>query len=125
MERYKAKRNDIQTLQSNLTALERTLTAVSTDEASRLQSINMIEAKLSSISREIKEQEAKRERAFKSVQKGIKDVKSMGTSETDELDLKIRECKDLGNLIQSEISRIMENYPEITMKVIQLYTEVR
>ncbi|KAJ3086550.1 hypothetical protein HK100_008668, partial [Physocladia obscura] len=125
MERYKAKRQDIQTLQQNLKSLERTYNSVASDESSRLQAVNVIDTKLSSLEKEIKDQEEKRDRAYKSAIRASKILKSsqkeFGAFE--ELDFRIRECKDLGNLVQTEISRIMDQHPEITMKVMDLYTQ--
>ncbi|KAJ3076829.1 Coiled-coil domain-containing protein 39 [Podochytrium sp. JEL0797] len=133
MERYKAKRQDIQTLQQNLQSLERTSASISSDESSRLQALGIIETKLSTMDKEIREQEAKRDRAYKSAIRAAKLLrqgsggagKSEGVESVEELDFRIRECKDLGNLVQTEISRIMDQHPEITMKVMDLYTQVR
>ncbi|KAJ3392845.1 hypothetical protein HDU84_003329 [Entophlyctis sp. JEL0112] len=126
MEQYKVKRQDIQTIQTNLQALERTFNTVAADESSRLQAIHVIEAKLTSLDKEIREQEQKRDRAQKMVGKSAKEIRAAGTPAIDveELDFKIRECKDIGNLVQTELSRVMEQHPEITMKVMDLYTEV-
>jgi chromosome segregation ATPase len=127
MERYKAKRYDIQVMQQTISTLERTLSAQSAEESSKAQMIHATQAKLSSVDREVKDQEAKRDRAYKSVLKVTKDYKKANGNENpsnEEIDFKIRECKDLGNLVQTEISRIMEQYPEITMKVTELYAEV-
>ncbi|KAI9341964.1 coiled-coil domain-containing protein 39-like protein [Obelidium mucronatum] len=130
MERYKAKRQDIQTLQQNLQSLERTFASISSDESSRLQAVNVINTKLSSMEKEIKDQEEKRDRAYKSAVRAAKALhqaaKSSGAdanASVEELDFRIRECKDLGNLVQTEISRIMDQHPEITMKVMDLYTQ--
>ncbi|KAJ3412119.1 Coiled-coil domain-containing protein 39 [Chytridiales sp. JEL 0842] len=126
MERYKAKRYEIQSMQQAIASLERTLSAQSAEEASKTQTINSKQAKILSMDRELKDQEAKRERAYKSVMKLMKEYrKAHGNQEPtdEEIDFKIRECKDLGNLVQTEISRIMELHPEITMKVVELYAE--
>ncbi|KAJ3058607.1 Coiled-coil domain-containing protein 39, partial [Rhizoclosmatium hyalinum] len=132
MERYKAKRQDIQTLQQNLASLERTYTSISSDESSRLQAVNIIDTKLASMEKEIKDQEEKRDRAYRSAVRVAKQLhKAASTAASggeaaasvEELDFRIRECKDLGNLVQTEISRIMDQHPEITMKVMDLYTQ--
>ncbi|ORY38857.1 hypothetical protein BCR33DRAFT_741348 [Rhizoclosmatium globosum] len=127
-----AKRQDIQTLQQNLASLERTYTSISSDESSRLQAVNIIDTKLASMEKEIKDQEEKRDRAYRSAVRVAKQLhKAASTAASggeaaasvEELDFRIRECKDLGNLVQTEISRIMDQHPEITMKVMDLYTQ--
>ncbi|KAJ3398649.1 hypothetical protein CcCBS67573_g04288 [Chytriomyces confervae] len=126
MERYKAKRQDIQTLQQNLTSLERTYQSISGDESSRLQAVNLIETKLTAMEKDIKEQEEKRDRAYKSavrVAKMLQKSSNAANTTVEELDFRIRECKDLRNLIQTEIARIVDQHPEITMKVMDLYTQ--
>ncbi|KAI8853033.1 hypothetical protein BC829DRAFT_414156 [Chytridium lagenaria] len=124
MERYKAKRNEIQMMQYNLQELERALSNLSSDESARIQAITVIENKLASMDKELKDQESKRERAYKSAVRYSKELrKAVPESSKDEIDFKIRECKDLGNLVLTELTKIMEQYPEIVNRVSQLYTE--
>ncbi|KAJ3100782.1 Coiled-coil domain-containing protein 39 [Phlyctochytrium planicorne] len=124
MERYKAKRNEIQMMQHNLQALDKSLSTISSEETAKIQAITIIETKLASMDKELKEQQSKRERAFKTALRNSKDLrKSSPDMAIDEVDFKIRECKDLGNLVLSELTRIMEQYPEIVHRVTQLYSE--
>ena len=137
MERYKAKRHEIQSLQQNLTNLERTLSSVASEEATKQQSVRIIEAKISALERDVKDQEAKRDRAFKSavfsnkqMRRGSMDTESAGQknggtiSSTDELDFRIRECKDLGNLIHSELAKVLDRFPDVSMRAVELFAKV-
>ena len=126
MERYKAKRLEIQSHQQTLSAMERTLSSLNSEESSRIQAVNIIQNKIASIDKEIRDQEAKRDRAFKNAIKGAKELKKSGGREEtfEQVDFRIRECKDLANLVQSEISRIMEQHPEISMRIMELYSSV-
>ncbi|KAJ3193569.1 Coiled-coil domain-containing protein 39 [Irineochytrium annulatum] len=124
MEKYKEKRNELQALQHNLMNLERTLSAMNQDEAARTQAVAVIENKLASMEKELKEKDEKKERAWKQAIRSAKELKKSGVDITaDELDFRIRECKDLGTTVLSEITRVMEQYPEITNRVTELYSE--
>ncbi|KAJ3117225.1 Coiled-coil domain-containing protein 39 [Phlyctochytrium bullatum] len=125
MEKYKAKRNEIQYMQQSLQEMEKALSSISADESQRTQAIAVIENKIQTMSKELKEQESKRERAIKSVSKVSKELKKTSSEAViDELDFKIRQCKDLGNVVLTELTKVMEQYPEIVNRVTQLYTEV-
>ncbi|KAJ3209309.1 Coiled-coil domain-containing protein 39 [Dinochytrium kinnereticum] len=125
MERYKAKRNEIQVMQYNLQELDKSLSNLSTDESARQQAVTVIETKLAAMEKELKDQESKKERAFKSALRGSKELrKTAPEAGLNEIDFKIRECKDLGNLVLTELTKIMEQYPEIVNRVTQLFTEV-
>ncbi|KAJ3311127.1 Coiled-coil domain-containing protein 39 [Blyttiomyces sp. JEL0837] len=133
MERYKARRQEIQTHQENLLSLERALSSISSDESSRIQAVNVIQNKLNSMDKEIKEQAVKRDRAFKQCNKNAKEMRERSKQQQqsdqdsgvafEEMDFKIRECKDLGNLVQSELARIVEQFPEASIKIMDLYNE--
>ncbi|KAJ3041458.1 Coiled-coil domain-containing protein 39, partial [Rhizophlyctis rosea] len=75
MERYKQKRHQIQSLQSSLLQIEQTLHSSSSEETTRMQNVNSLQSKLTLLQREISEQEEKKERALKSIGRVQKEVR--------------------------------------------------
>ncbi|TPX65201.1 hypothetical protein SpCBS45565_g05309 [Spizellomyces sp. 'palustris'] len=121
MERYKEKRDEIQSLQTALLNAEKTLSTLTNAESSRLQTMSLLEQKFNALQKDVAEQQAKRERAVKTVQRSAKEV---GTKADEvELDFKVRELKELGNLAMEAIGKVVERRPEIGERVNQLLAE--
>jgi chromosome segregation ATPase len=116
---YKTKREELKDLQGELANSERALMAVTAEENSKMQSIQVLEIKLSSVKKDIVEQEAKRKRAKLSYSKVIKEVgkrfDSPGALEASDeaTDCKLRETKDKINVLLTEISKVVEAHPEL------------
>ncbi|KAI9206387.1 uncharacterized protein BJ171DRAFT_497610 [Polychytrium aggregatum] len=126
MERYKTKRQEIQDLQQDLLNLERSLSLVSGEEANRSQAVQAMENKLAILLKEVKEQEAKRDRAYKLLCKLSKELRKAEhtTDATEsELDFRTRAAKDIGSLVMGEIGRLSEQYPEVALRFQQLIAE--
>lgn len=129
MERYKTKRMEIQDLQQDLMQAEKSLSSMTNEEANRLQSIQVLENKLASLQKDVVDQEAKQERAQKTVQRSAKDLRKrlgvpQGQIASEELDFKVRELKEMGNLALEALARVTERRPEIVPRVNQLLQEV-
>ncbi|KAI9358333.1 hypothetical protein DFJ73DRAFT_957800 [Zopfochytrium polystomum] len=131
MERYKVKRHEIQTLQQALTALERTLSNSVSEESIKQQVVAALDAQLSSLDREVADQTAKRDRAFKhavSANRQMRKAAGGGATalerlSTDELDFRLRECRDLGGLVHAELLRVLEQFPDAMARVPALFAE--
>jgi chromosome segregation ATPase len=116
---YKTKREELKDLQGELANSERSLMAVTSEENSKMQSIQVLEIKLGSVKKDIVEQEAKRKRAKLSFSKLVKELgKRFDSPEaleaSDEgVDCKLRETKDKINVLLTEISKVAETHPEL------------
>jgi len=118
MNLYKEKREVLQDLQSDLANSERALSQITSEESARMQSTQILEVKLSSMKKDIAEQEAKRKRAKIAFSKLLKEVeKKFGSIEaaegSDEIsDCKLRELKDKSNVFLTEANKIADLHPE-------------
>ncbi|KAI8815709.1 uncharacterized protein EV422DRAFT_346127 [Fimicolochytrium jonesii] len=125
MERYRSKRSEIQDLQQDLQALERDLLARTNIESQEHQNVQSLENKLAALTKDITDQEAKRDRARKSVQRSAKEFRKMlgvaPTTVTDEeLDFRIRELKETGNLALEALAKVGERDPALEQRLTQL-----
>ncbi|KAJ3043434.1 Coiled-coil domain-containing protein 39 [Rhizophlyctis rosea] len=126
MERYKQKRQQIQSLQSSLLTIERTLSQTSTEETSRLTTVNALQQKLNLLTREISEQDEKRERALKNIGRYSREMKKDGGAGEDmETDMVIRNLKEIGDLALGECAKLGERWPEVGRRLEELLSEVR
>ena len=123
MSKYKEKRTELQELQQELSTFERTLSLITTNERTKIQSLQILDIKQASLRRELIDQHAKRQRAEKNWKKKEaefinKEARSTDNSpdvDCDEVaDLKLREVKDRCNLTFTEICKIAEQYKEIS-----------
>lgn len=126
MEKYKIKRQEIQDLQQQLVQLERSLSSITYDEGNRMQAIQALESRLVMISKELDDQRQKRERAYKQVHKMTKDLrKGSGnayTATNDELDIMIREHKEVSSMTLNELNKLSERYPGVAVLTQQLFS---
>ncbi|KAJ3177443.1 Coiled-coil domain-containing protein 39 [Geranomyces variabilis] len=128
MERYKSKRAEIQDLQSDLMSSEKHLLTLTSAESSRLQTVSALEAKLASLHRDIAGQEARLQRAQKTVGRAAKDLRKVrGGSATDdageEADFKVRQLKETGNIALEHLTKVAEKSPELAARVGELLLE--
>ncbi|KAJ1528208.1 Coiled-coil domain-containing protein 39, partial [Nowakowskiella sp. JEL0078] len=124
MEQYKSKREQIQNLQQDLLHGERSLAALTSEESHRLQTVQLLESKMTSLRREISEQEAKRDRAYKLARKQSKDVLAktsllatdtrvigpgmlshIDSSLSEVLDIMVRYIKDLATILIGDLNK--------------------
>ncbi|KAI9007353.1 coiled-coil domain-containing 39-like protein [Gaertneriomyces semiglobifer] len=128
MERYKHKRADIQSLQQELMEAEREFSAMTNQEASCLRTLQSLENGLAAMRKEVAQQQAKKERAAKSVQRSAKEFRKTlnlraGELAEPESDFKIRELKEMGNLALEAIEKVTERHLELGPRVNQLLEE--
>ncbi|KAJ3390261.1 Coiled-coil domain-containing protein 39 [Lobulomyces angularis] len=132
MEHYKGKREELQDLQKNLNNLETTLGFITTDETQKMQQIQILEAKLNSLTKDTADQNMKLDRAKKNFSKMkkdyekecIKDARDYSVEDNEEMaDLKVREYKDISNVAVTEILRISEKHTEATTRVGDLLSQ--
>ncbi|KAJ3295187.1 Coiled-coil domain-containing protein 39 [Borealophlyctis nickersoniae] len=123
MERYKQKRAEIQTLQTNLLDLERTFHNTSAAEAAQMQSLSTLQLKLAAMQKEVSDQEEKRNRALRGIAKLQKEVRKGGRETLEEVDFGVRALKEVGNLVLGEVGRVGERWPDVGARVQQLLDE--
>ncbi|KAI8810778.1 hypothetical protein BJ742DRAFT_174764 [Cladochytrium replicatum] len=132
MERYKAKRQEIQDFQHDLLQLERALASLSNEEAERVRSVQIFETKVKTMGREIKDQRSKSERAEQQWKRQIKEWRKKHPSSTtpagsmtsEELDIFVRQAKELGSILISELMKGADSNPGIALFVQQLFQQV-
>ncbi|KAJ3023472.1 Coiled-coil domain-containing protein 39 [Thoreauomyces humboldtii] len=128
MERYKSKRSEIQSLQHSLLTAEKQLLSTTTDEATRLQSVQTLESRLAALQREIADGNARHDRATKTVSRAAKDLRRamngpLGVATIEEKDFKVREMRELGNLAIEALMKVAERGEGIGQRVGQLLLE--
>ncbi|KAL7749405.1 Coiled-coil domain-containing protein 39 [Sorochytrium milnesiophthora] len=124
--RYRQKRRDIQDLQRDLVEAEAELAKACEQEGSQQQAIAELESRVAQINRELVDQDKKRERAWTNVIKLAKDVKrargvDLREALPEEIDMQIRETKELTNMIFARIGEMMQRNPDIELAIQQLY----
>ncbi|KAJ3120103.1 Coiled-coil domain-containing protein 39, partial [Nowakowskiella sp. JEL0407] len=143
MEQYKLKRLEIQDMQNDLLETERQLASLTTEESQRLQTVQLLESKISTLQRESGDQEAKRDRALKLARKKAKEWRSKAgaviaseggkifgpgiVNEKDatpeEIDVMVRYLKDVGTIMIGDLNKVAERYPELSMRIHHLFEQ--
>ena len=129
MERYKSKREVIQDFQQQLMQMERSLSMVNGEESEKLQSVQILQGKLHQLGSEISQLEGKKDRAKKSITRSAAEFhKKVGADPKEilpeERDFVIRKARELGSLVLTEIARLLEKYPNVTLSLGELCAQV-
>ncbi|KAL5037279.1 hypothetical protein BDV3_006797 [Batrachochytrium dendrobatidis] len=119
IENYKSKREIAQDLQQQLHQLEQLLIKTSGDESEKLKSVQLLEAKLQNIYREIQDQQIKRDRANKMIETASKKLRvSKGQNARsqeptqEELDFGVRKAREVSTAILTELNKLGVRFPE-------------
>ena len=116
MEAYKSKREVIQDFQQQLLGMEKELAEVSGKETERLQTVQLLQSKIHSLTNDVTEFENKKERAKKSITRSsLEWHKKVGvdpkTALPEEKDFIVRKMKELGTIALTELNRVIEKTP--------------
>eukprot|EP00842_Homolaphlyctis_polyrhiza_P005206 jgi/Hompol1/5687/HPOL_004624-RA len=120
MENYKTKREQIQDLQQQLQQLEINLMQSSNEEAERLQSVQLLEARLQTLDREIQEQQVKRNRAIKMTETLARQLRTKAGSAAstpipEEQDFAVRKAREVSTAVLTELNRVGLRLPEFNV----------
>lgn len=92
-----------------------------TQETSYIQDVQMVEAKLISGDREITEQDAKKNRAIQGVKRYAKLLRTNAATypkpTNDEEDFLIRNLRDIGTVVLTELNKLMIKEPELVVPI--------
>jgi len=116
MERYKQKRKYIDELQAELSNMEETLQNLSQDESARMQAVNTLEQRLATLNKELEDQVSKRSRANKqihSIAKKMREEEDKTSEVSLELDVYIREQKEINALMLRKLLDCATKFPEL------------
>ena len=130
MEQYRAKREIIQDYQQRLMDMERSLSEINEKESNKLQTVQILQAKLQQLQKEISQLDVKSERAKKAITKTSLDFRRKIGVETKELlpeeyDFMIRKAKELGSIVLAEVTKIAEKIPSAHLTVEEIMEKVR
>ncbi|KAJ3260491.1 Coiled-coil domain-containing protein 39 [Boothiomyces macroporosus] len=120
MDSFKKKRAEIQDLQLALQEIESRYNINTQQEASKLQEVQVMEAKCEAVKGEIEEQGKKRNRAVQFMRKASKLLRKQQQRSTvthEEQDFLIRALKDIGSIALNDLKRFAEKNPEIAEKL--------
>ncbi|KAJ3274245.1 Coiled-coil domain-containing protein 39 [Terramyces sp. JEL0728] len=120
MDSFKKKRAEIQELQLALQEVERKYNMNTQQEASKLQEVQVMEAKCDAVQAEIEEQGKKRNRAVQFIRKASKLLRKeqqRSTTSHEEQDFLIRALKDIGTIALNDLKRLAEKQPDIAEKL--------
>ncbi|KAI8919782.1 hypothetical protein BC831DRAFT_99800 [Entophlyctis helioformis] len=125
MESYRSKREQIQDLQQQIQQLELALTQSASEEASKLQSVQLLTSKLQTLDREIQDQQVKRDRATKLIEssaRSLRQKRGLGPHDvtTEEQDFAVRKAKEVGTALLTELGRVGMRVPEFNTQMQRL-----
>ena len=128
MENYKVKREQIQDLQQKLQLLEQELNEVSNSESQSLHAVQVLEARIQAIRREVEDQQVKCNRASKFVTSAAKKIRqtrgsSINKLTPEEKDFQVRKLREVGTAVMTELKRVGSKLPEFNATLQSLMQE--
>lgn len=97
------------------------LGVATTQETEHIQTVQVLEAKLVSCDREITEQQSKKERALAGVKRYAKILRTtqqtFPKATSDEEDFLIRNLRDIGTVVLTELNKLMIKEPELVVPI--------
>jgi len=126
LDRYKQKKHYIESLQLELSNMEETLQHLSHDEAERLSAVNSLESRLETLNKELADQTTKRTRAQKqiyAIAKRLREEEDKTSEVSIELDIYIREQKEINQLMLRKLFDCALKFPELESRLNALLYE--